>query len=390
MKGIFLMSGGTTPVINASLAGVLSSITEDKSSKHKLFTSKNGIFGVIKGEFEEVESHSDFIRYAYSQPGSAITGTSRVGFLSEKDIELIDKNFERMNFDFVINVGGNGTLQQSRALSNYFKDKYLIANCPKTVDNDLGDFEMKEVFFTPGFPSCVNWWNRKLNFFNIENQGAFSHDKVLVLQTFGRETGFISGAVGINTEYENFIVNMLPEAKADKYKYLEKILSKIKNYGRCIVLISEGHFSKDLDNNLDQAGQIQFSGGRSTSAQLLVEFLIKNGINSRSVIPGIMQRVFKDEILEYDRQLAFAQGFECMNNLKKGENNFLMSISKRTEDKIPSLTKLNFLEKSEFSRNLSKDFINNLEPSILYSKYLNEINLTKGLFEELIKSKLNL
>ena len=62
------MSGGTTPVINASLAGVLSSIKEDFSSKSSLFTSKNGIFGAINGEFNEVKSNPDFIKFAPGLP----------------------------------------------------------------------------------------------------------------------------------------------------------------------------------------------------------------------------------------------------------------------------------------------------------------------------------
>lgn len=389
MKGLFLMSGGTTPVINATLAGVLSSLTKKNGLNNKVFTAKNGIKGVIDGEFSEISNEIDFIKFAYKEPGSAITGTSRVGFLNEKKLQLIEYQLKKMKFDFVINVGGNGTLQQSRVLAKWLQDKYSIGNCPKTVDNDLGDNEMEEVFYTPGFPSCINWWNKMISLFNIENIGASSHDKVLVLQTFGRETGFISGAVGLNTEFEEYIINMIPESKSSKDFYLSKINQNIDIYGRCIVIISEGHFSNELDHNLDPAGQIQFSGSKSTSAQLLVEYLIKQGINSRSIIPGTMQRVFKNEVLEFDRELAFAQGYECMEQIKSGNRNFLVSISKNCQNEGPILSNINFSDKNLYSRTMPKQFINDFQSSQKYKEYLKQINLYKDIYKDFVQSKLN-
>jgi len=389
MKGLFLMSGGTTPVINATLAGVLSYLTQKNSLENKIYTAQNGIEGAIAGQFREINNHIDFIKFAYKEPGSAITGTSRIGFLNEKKLSILQNQFKKMKFDFVINVGGNGTLQQSRMLSNCFQDKYSIANCPKTVDNDLGDNEMKEVFYTPGFPSCINWWNKMISLFNIENLGASSHDKVLVLQTFGRETGFISGAVGLNTEFEDYIINMIPECSSSKEIYLSKIKKKINQNGRCIVIISEGHFSQSLDHNLDPAGQIQFSGSKSSSAQLLVNYLIKEGINSRSVIPGTMQRVFKNEILEYDRELAFVQGYECMEQIAQGNKNFLVSISKSNTSQELKLKNISFTDKDSYSRKMPEKFIENSESSLKYKQYLKEINLNKNNFTDFVNYKLN-
>jgi len=381
------MSGGTTPVINSTLAGVLSFLLRE-GPKYKLYTAPNGIEGVIKGQFNEINKNKEFINKAYKEPGSAITGTSRIGLLNEESLNLIDREFKRMQFDFLINVGGNGTLQQSRHLSQYFGEKYLIANCPKTVDNDLGDSEMEDVFFTPGFPSCINWWNKMLNFFNIENKGAASHDKVLVLQTFGRETGFISGAIGKNTIHEDYIVNMIPESSLTKEDYLELILKKIKIFERCIVIISEGHFSKELQYNFDPVGQVQFSSGKTTSAQIFVDYLLKKGINSRCVIPGTMQRVFEKEVLDFDRELAFTQGYECINQINKGKRNFLMTISKNIGDELPILGSINFKNKEKYSRKMSYNFFEDFGSENKYSEYLKKINLTKDLFKDFVNSKL--
>ena len=82
------MSGGTTPVINSTLAGVLSFLFRE-GPKYKLYSAPNGIEGVIKGQFNEINKNKEFINKAYKEPGSAITGTSRIGLLKEENLNLI-------------------------------------------------------------------------------------------------------------------------------------------------------------------------------------------------------------------------------------------------------------------------------------------------------------
>ena len=86
-----------------------------------------------------------------------------------------------------------------------------IASCPKTVDNDLGDEQMEDVFY--GIPSCVNWWNKHLDLINIENLGAYTHDKVIVAQTFGRDTGFICAACQGSNQYKDVLVYGIQRAE---------------------------------------------------------------------------------------------------------------------------------------------------------------------------------
>ena len=84
---------------------------------------------------------------------------------------------------------------------------------------------------------------------DIENKGAYSHDKVLVAQTFGRNTGFIAEARGLLILITIILTILLPEdnkAKNKFYDYLDNLLVK---YDRAKIITSGnfGNIGKHYD-----------------------------------------------------------------------------------------------------------------------------------------------
>ena len=58
-KNIFYaQSGGVTPVINATAAGLIDSLSKNKSFFGKLFIGKNGIAGALNEELIDVSKES--------------------------------------------------------------------------------------------------------------------------------------------------------------------------------------------------------------------------------------------------------------------------------------------------------------------------------------------
>ena len=101
-----------------------------------------------------------------------------------------------------------------------------------------------------------------------------------------------------------------------------------------------------------------------------------------------MQRVFQKEVLDFDRELAFAQGYECMKQINEGKRNFLMTISKKIGDELPTLSNIDFKNKEKYSRKMSYKFFEDFGNENKYSEYLKQINLTKELFKDFVNSKL--
>ena len=91
----------------------------------------------------------------------------------------IIKNLEWLGFDYLIPIGGDDTL--SYGVHLYKKGVNVVA-IPKTMDNDVPGTD-----YCIGFSTCVT---RTINMTNSLRTSAGSHERLLVLEVFGRYAGF--------------------------------------------------------------------------------------------------------------------------------------------------------------------------------------------------------
>ena len=123
---LILMSGGTTPVINSTLFGIIEKIKK-KSSKIKIFSGYPGIDGVLKNNFIDLTKFSKSkLKKISKTPGSHIVGTTRLKKLNNTEINIFKKNLLNKKISNIINIGGNGTLQQTIDFSKRLKILGLV------------------------------------------------------------------------------------------------------------------------------------------------------------------------------------------------------------------------------------------------------------------------
>ena len=89
------------------------------------------------------------------------------------------KNLDHLGIDYLIPIGGDDTL--SYAVELYKKGVKVIA-IPKTMDNDVPGTD-----YCIGFSTCVT---RTIQMTNSLRTSAGSHERLLVLEVFGRYAGF--------------------------------------------------------------------------------------------------------------------------------------------------------------------------------------------------------
>jgi 6-phosphofructokinase 1 len=358
---LITMSGGTTTVINATLAGIIREVQETGCFQSVL-AGVPGIVGVLKDKIVDLgRLNAAQLKQLRQTPGSAVVGTTRVSVLSSADLMTMAEVFERRNVKAFVNIGGNGTLQQTIGVARAFGSALRVAAAPKTVDNDLGDPECKRVLFTPGFPSCVNHWSRIMNLLNIENLGACSHDRVLVAQTFGRETGFLAGAVrAVDIDRHLPLVILLPEDPQPISRVLDVIDNTVARHGRAIVILSEGYEIGQIGKAFDATGQTMYGSSQTTASQLLVDSLMRAGLQARSYIPTVLQRQSGFDTMEFDRDVAERQGRDIVRRLAAGEEPFLATVVDPVllEDPVAQpFQSIAFEGLSDFSRRLHPAFI---------------------------------
>ncbi len=138
------------------------------------------------------------------------------------------KSLEYLGIDYLIPIGGDDTL--SYAVRLYAEGVKVLA-IPKTMDNDVPGTD-----YCIGFSTCVT---RTIHMCNTLRTSAGSHERILVLEVFGRYAGFTAMLPTMAGAANRCVI---PEYKFDVEK-LTRLLVGDRNANPSrysVVLVSEG------------------------------------------------------------------------------------------------------------------------------------------------------
>jgi 6-phosphofructokinase 1 len=230
--------------------------------------------------------------------GGTILGSSRTNPYKYPDTDLpaVLANFQALGLDALVAIGGDDTLGVAFRLLKDFR--LPIIGIPKTIDNDLLVTD-----FTFGFDTAVNIVTEAVDRLRTTTE---SHRRVMVVETMGRNSGWIACFAGIAVAADYILVPEVPIDMPHLVDVLRRRRAAGKNYG--IVIVSEGAEFPDrgtvtLDDRIDTFGHPRLGGIGNVVAQQ-VERL--TGFETRSVILGHLQRGGPPSA--YDRVLATRLG----------------------------------------------------------------------------------
>ena len=184
--------------------------------------------------------------------GGTILGSSRGGQSAE---EMVD-SLERLNFNIVFCIGGDGTLKGAHAIAREIMDRGLkigVVGVPKTIDNDIS-----LVARSFGFETAVAVASDVIRSAHTEANGA-PHGVGLV-KLMGRDSGFIAATAALAQSEANYV--LIPEIDFDLdgpgglLNHLEK---RLTHRGHAVIVVAEGagqKFFKDADERRDASGNI--------------------------------------------------------------------------------------------------------------------------------------
>ena len=138
------------------------------------------------------------------------------------------KNLEFLGVDYLIPIGGDDTLSYGVRLH---KEGVKVIGIPKTMDNDVPGTD-----YCIGFSTCVT---RTIELTHSLRTSAGSHERLLVLEVFGRYAGFTAMLPTMAGAADRCVI---PEYKFDMDALTEVLVEdrarNPSNYS--VVLISEG------------------------------------------------------------------------------------------------------------------------------------------------------
>jgi ATP-dependent phosphofructokinase / diphosphate-dependent phosphofructokinase len=162
------------------------------------------------------------------------------------------KNLEWLGIDYLIPIGGDDTLSYGVHL---FKQGLKVVAIPKTMDNDVPGTD-----YCIGFSTCVT---RTIQLTNTLRTSAGSHERIMVLEVFGRYAGF-TALIPTMAGAANRCV--IPEWKFDVNELTELLVyDRNRNPSKySIALVSEGAgFGGDMvfqDSATDAYGHAKLGG----------------------------------------------------------------------------------------------------------------------------------
>jgi len=142
--------------------------------------------------------------------------------------EEVLKNLDFLGVDYLVPIGGDDTLSYGVRL---YKEGFKVVAIPKTMDNDVPGTD-----YCIGFSTCVTRTISLIN--NLRTIGG-SHERIMVLEVFGRYAGFTAMLPTMAGAAHRCVI---PEWKFNIDHLTELLVSdRNKNPSKySIVLVSEG------------------------------------------------------------------------------------------------------------------------------------------------------
>jgi 6-phosphofructokinase len=353
-KGIIaiLTGGGDVPGLNPAIRAVTIRANREGYQVIGLRRGWAGITELIRDQKYDNSNNflplTDDIVNKQGRTGGTFLHTSRTrpshmsktsvpehlqGAYSEEKNDLtpeVIRNLEWLNVDYLVPIGGDDTL--SYGVHLYKKGVNVVA-IPKTMDNDVPGTD-----YCIGFSTCVS---RTIQMTNTLRTSAGSHERIMVLEVFGRYAGFTAMLPTLAGSANRCVI---PEYKFD-IEQLAQLLVEDRNHNPSkysIVLVSEGAMFKGgemtfSDNEKDAYGHAKLGGIGDVVSQRIKDLSAKfNGGKTINIINqklGYMVRGGDPDAL--DSIVPMAYGNLALDLILKGVHGRVVVLKNGRYDNLP-------------------------------------------------------
>ena len=348
-----LTGGGDVPGLNPAIRAITIRALREGYQVIGLRKGWSGISEVIRDKDADNSEHfivlSEQIVNKAGRTGGTFLHTSRVNpsrmSLAAVPQHLKDKYTEESNdltsdvlenlaflgIDYLIPIGGDDTLSYAVRL---YKEGFKVIAMPKTMDNDVPGTD-----YCIGFSTCVT---RTINMTNTLRTSAGSHERILVLEVFGRYAGFTAMLPTMAGAANRCVI---PEHQFD-ISHLTELLVEDRfqnpsNYS--VVLVSEGATFKGMDKMMyrngekDAYGHAKLGGIGNTVSDMIKKESAKynNGVEINIINQHLGYLVRGGDPDAIDSIVPMAYGNLALDLILKGIHGRLVVLRNGRYDNAP-------------------------------------------------------
>ncbi len=296
MKNIgIITSGGDCGGLNAVVKGAAQMA---HSRGMKCFIIPNGYAGLYNlVDFESlVELNPERIDLVQANPAGSEAGHSRVKIKMIKDAnkyERIKTGLKKFAIEGLVISGGDDT---GSVIVDLSQNGIPCVHAPKTMDLDLQTYSV-------GADSTIN---RIANFGQDLKTTGRTHNRIIVLEVFGRYAGHTAFRGGIGADADAILIPEIPANFDILYEHVKKrftrrILQSDVKAGTYLIMVAEGIKNEngeelvDETAGLDAFGHKKLAGaGKYVSQQLAKRFKNDKTITefmkaTKMYVPGLYE-----------------------------------------------------------------------------------------------------
>ncbi len=336
-NAFYAQSGGVTAVINASACGVIETARANKHKIGKVLAGRNGIIGALTEDLIDTSKESARAIAALRHTPSGAFGSCRYKLKSleanRREYERLIEVFEAHNIGYFFYNGGGDSADTCLKVSELAeKMGYPIQaiHVPKTVDNDLPITDN-----CPGFGSVAKYIavSTREASFDVASMAKTS-TKIFVLEVMGRHAGWIAAAGGLaaDEDCDLPIVILFPEVEFDQKAFLATVEKKVKKYGYCSIVVSEGCHWPDGKFLAEQGTRDAFGHAQLGGAAPVVANMIKDALGYKFhwAVADYLQRAARHIASKSDVDQAYELGKAAVKLALSGKNSVMPTVVRKS------------------------------------------------------------
>jgi len=261
-KVAIITPGGDASGMNACIRAI---VRKGISSGYEMFCIYHGYEGLLNNEIQKLSSRSVG---GIIHLGGTILKSSRCKKIQEENyISIAAQILKKNNIDYLVVIGGDGSLKAAHRLSG---KGIKVIGIPASIDNDIPLTEE-----TIGFDTAID---TAVEAIDKIRDTAMSFERIFIIEVMGREHGFLALTVGIASGAE-FV--LIPEVKYN-LNNLYKEIKKMEKIGKktIFIIFAEGcgnpytlansiQKNTGLEVKVSSLGYIQRGGSPSTRSRIL-------------------------------------------------------------------------------------------------------------------------
>jgi 6-phosphofructokinase 1 len=291
-----LTSGGDAPGMNAAIRAVVRTALVNNMN---VIGVKHGYEGLIKGEFHPMGARDVG---SILQRGGTILLTSRSKeFMEPAGQREAIRKMNEAEMDALIVIGGEGSMNGANALS---KQGIKVIGIPGSIDNDIWGTNI-----AIGTDTAMNTIMEAVDKLR---DTASSHQRAFLIETMGRNCGYLAVMAGIVCGAEMVLVPEVPCTTEEVVTAVENAYKRGKTHAIIINAEGSGLSSTEIVAKIDEKDV---------------------GFSTRVTILGHIQRGGSPSA--YDRLLASRMGVKAVEALVEGTHGVMAGLKGKGIDFVP-------------------------------------------------------